>query len=59
MGTPAGGGHPGGQADTPAGGGHPGGCCAIGGHTYMLALWEMGDTEGVPSGRQGRCINTV
>ena len=26
---------------------------------YMLALWERGDTEGAPSGRQGRRINNA
>jgi hypothetical protein len=55
--TPAGGR----QADTFAGGGrrtggHPGGRYTIEGHACMLALWEREDTEGGPSGRQGRRI---
>jgi hypothetical protein len=50
----------GGRADIPAGGGQadtPAGATLYNRGGYMLALWERGDAEGAPSGRQGRCVN--
>ena len=65
AGTPAGGGRrtpaDGGRADTPAGGGKavrrtPRQALRYRGEC-MLMLWEREDTEGAPSGRQGRYTN--
>jgi hypothetical protein len=57
------GGHPGGrrtggQADTPAGSGQGG--ALYYGWAYILTLWGKGGyyTEGAPTWRQGRCINS-
>ena len=62
-GPPADGGHPGGRwtGGHPSGrrtGGHGGGRYTTDGHT-CLRYGGREDTEGAPTWRQGRCINTI